>query len=574
MILKKQRSQCEPCKSAKDRTIAKFYCVECKEYLCVRCQISHAKLKVSKLHKTVEVDMNGGDSLSVYIEYSKLLMCTTHPRKDIEFYCEDDDDIFCSTCAFLHHRSCDTALEIKSNHAEIDAVDLLPVTSKKMQKLKCHVEKVAEIERKYAEKLKTDEEKVKDMVKAMKSTMMKKFDIFQGQVHRQMKEKNHEAHNSNSERVNKSVRIISSLEQAMKTNGEIMTMGYSGADRVIISRRMVEKYKDLENQVKDIGQQTFSRFIFEANEKLMKSLCHVDTFGSFKVEDCIYDVPELLESKHHKDRDLKLEKTGISRLKGRNRPYFSSACYIKEDKYGRLVLADQNNKRMFVYGESSGTEMLEMKTRSKPYMIVSTETDIYACFPAEKKIRRYHIKTGFKESSEIHTRNECYAMDCHSVDGKEKIIVSLYDGEYVWELVTFERNGKEIASISSDNNGRDFKAFWNIMVFDDTVFQSCQVENAVYAFTLEDAEPVFEYRNKQLKCPGGMSMDYLYDNNIYICGISSHNIHVITLQGKPVKIVELSELAVSINIAFSDNGEDAVVLGNADAPGPFFYVLQ
>jgi hypothetical protein len=43
---------------------------------------------------------------------------------------------------------------------------------------------------------------------------------------------------------------------------------------------------------------------------------------------------------------------------------------------------------------------------------------------------------------------------------------------------------------------------------------------------------------------------------------------------KLISVVKLDEDFVPTFIAFSDNGADLVILGNANSPGPFFYQLK
>ncbi|XP_053377333.1 uncharacterized protein LOC123525551 [Mercenaria mercenaria] len=563
---------CQPCKSTQETKEAKFYCLDCKEYLCVFCHVTHTKLKVSNLHKTVAVDVTEDGKMSTYLEYNKLLMCETHPDKEIEFFCEDDDAIFCPTCAFLHHRSCDNVLEIKSNFADIENVKPLPALSKDLQKLTMHVKEDVAILRRYDKKLENDEQTLTTVLKETKNIVLKGFEKVHEQIRRQMKEKNRHNKLANDERMNECEEIIAYLDKSDKTTRDTMGMAIDRPEYVIISRQLEERYTKINDQIQALlsRQKTFSCYNFEFDQDFLKSLSQIKTFGTFTEEKCDFLLPGMEKSIPLKDRHFELAKETVV---GRQKPYFPSACYIVDDKDDRIVLADQNNKRLVIFLPRNGNED-KIKLGSKPYMVVSTQKSIYVSFPHEKKIRKYDTRAAFKQTSEIRTKHQCYAIDCLSKCDDAKIVASLYDGE-TWNLVTYGSGGHELSCMTEDCKGDAFKTLWHFKVFQGIVYHSCQEDNHVIAFELATAEHIFTYTNRKLKCPGGIDIDF--EENVYICGISSANIHMITRQGQQIRIVELSELKIKMvptTIALSDNSEDLVILGNANNPGPFLYQLK
>lgn len=566
---------CQPCGITKEKKKAEFYCIVCNEYLCIFCHASHSKLKMSKFHKTIVVAENGDEKRSVYEEYSKLLMCETHPDKEIEFYCEDDDELFCSTCAFLNHRSCDEVLEVKNGYEEFVSRKPLSAVSKQFHRLRENIEATVEIRKRFETKLEDNEEKLKAELKDVQLRVTKGWEKAHGQIRREMKEKNRRNKQANAEGLKECEEILQTIDTFDRTTKEIMHLNIGGPEYVIVSRKLEQQYDCIKDQIEKLDQsnEKFSTYIFEVNERFLKSLSQSETFGSFKEEVCCYSFPELKELSALKNREFTIVKALAKIPRARGRGYFSSACFIPDDKGDRLILADQSSKRLILLQKNSENELKEFKCISKPYAIDITRKYVYASFPDEKRIKKYDISADFKQMYEIPTREMCYALNVVSRLEDKGIIVSMHDGEENWELVKYDKNGHEISSIDNNGDGKKWKSCWHFMGNGNRLYLSCQEENTVEAFRLEDGgcTNVFTYCSDKLICPGGIDIDF--DENIYICGISSGNIHVINTDGELIKILHLPEVQVPTNIVFSDNMQDVVVLGDARSPGPFLYCL-
>lgn len=71
-----------------------FFCIECEQYFCQTCRISHKKATVSKSHQLVE---------ALKTESKDCEICLT--KYTGNFYCIDCSQHFCSNCKTTHLRA-------------------------------------------------------------------------------------------------------------------------------------------------------------------------------------------------------------------------------------------------------------------------------------------------------------------------------------------------------------------------------------------------------------------------------------------------------------------------------------
>ena len=107
---------CGPCQTDNLEKQANHYCNECREYLCNSCKDVHRKLAISKNHTILSGKQipapTSGSQRSVFIAY-----CSCNKNQQVEFFCEDHQDLICIPCKMVKHRNCKTA-NVKEKSAD------------------------------------------------------------------------------------------------------------------------------------------------------------------------------------------------------------------------------------------------------------------------------------------------------------------------------------------------------------------------------------------------------------------------------------------------------------------------
>ena len=93
---------CDPCDSNDETEIAESYCIDCNEFLCKGCANAHKKSKLSNHHKLLESDKMPKKKFVLSCDNT----CSRHDGKFLEYFCKSHNEICCTSCVTLEHRSC------------------------------------------------------------------------------------------------------------------------------------------------------------------------------------------------------------------------------------------------------------------------------------------------------------------------------------------------------------------------------------------------------------------------------------------------------------------------------------
>ncbi|XP_060606535.1 transcription intermediary factor 1-alpha-like [Ruditapes philippinarum] len=97
---------CSMCKKNKGKnTEGKKFCVDCHDYFCTNCVKVHNQVPVLASHKVLDKSqVKSGTSKGLATAPGE--RCDRHSHKHIDMYCQNHDNVGCSTCMTIDHRSC------------------------------------------------------------------------------------------------------------------------------------------------------------------------------------------------------------------------------------------------------------------------------------------------------------------------------------------------------------------------------------------------------------------------------------------------------------------------------------
>ncbi|XP_057317710.1 E3 ubiquitin-protein ligase TRIM71-like [Hydractinia symbiolongicarpus] len=88
------------CTSCSDDADAISRCMDCSEFLCMKCVTAHRRIRVTKDHKIIALDTLRYDKSSVH----RNVYCPDHEPEVFTYYCEVCQDLICKECTILEHR--------------------------------------------------------------------------------------------------------------------------------------------------------------------------------------------------------------------------------------------------------------------------------------------------------------------------------------------------------------------------------------------------------------------------------------------------------------------------------------
>ncbi|XP_060585372.1 zinc-binding protein A33-like [Ruditapes philippinarum] len=162
---------CKPCLNDKKRTIAEKFCSACDEFQCLDCSNVHYTHNFFKNHKLVNA--NEAKIKQSSFDMKGLDQCDQH-QEVLKFFCEDDNQLCCSTCAILYHRKCQSILEIQkvAKRVFLKSSQL----KNKFENVRQKTEIIGNIIDSSKEKLGKDVKQIPDKIRQMRDKEMKMFD--------------------------------------------------------------------------------------------------------------------------------------------------------------------------------------------------------------------------------------------------------------------------------------------------------------------------------------------------------------------------------------------------------------
>jgi hypothetical protein len=95
---------CSMCRKNKGiNTEGEKFCVDCHDYFCINCVKIHSQVPVLGGHKVLDKSQVKSRN-SKGLPRAPVERCDRHSHKHIDMYCQNHDNVGCSTCMTTNHR--------------------------------------------------------------------------------------------------------------------------------------------------------------------------------------------------------------------------------------------------------------------------------------------------------------------------------------------------------------------------------------------------------------------------------------------------------------------------------------
>lgn len=225
---------------------------------------------------------------------------------------------------------------------------------------------------------------------------------------------------------------------------------------------------------------------------------------------------------------------------------------------GRLVLVDYNNKKLKVL-DSDFKLMSDFRTDGASFDAATmSDHHVAVTVPKEKRIHFLSLQDGMKSCDSIQTRLECWGIDCMD----DKLVTVTNSDEHM--ILFLNRKGTELISCSLGSQDTNMK--WPISVCvesKDKIYVSCQGDGdsqdvSGCLVTVDSTAQVRSmYMDPGLRKPTSCTKDE--DGNIFLCGLSSANVHLIQKSGDRLGQV-ISGLSKPIHLKYYNDSSSLLVM--------------
>ena len=120
-----QKTKCEKCKKRE----VNGFCRDCGKFVCEVCMEIHQTWDEYSTHTVISLEQLKSDATEMVPPTKKTLYCSNHPGKELDLFCETDQELICQHCIVKTHRDhqYDLVSEAFPKHRDAIASHLEPV---------------------------------------------------------------------------------------------------------------------------------------------------------------------------------------------------------------------------------------------------------------------------------------------------------------------------------------------------------------------------------------------------------------------------------------------------------------
>ena len=499
---------CKPCEEDGEEVTANSWCIDCSEALCETCEKYHTKLRPSRHHVVVSLS----DSLGTCKKPESLGNCETHDGRKLELFCENHLVPCCTICVTQEHRNCNHSLcQIEEVHANL-------VGPQKLEVLQSEVEKFCATLEQTIQEEKTNIDNIDDV--ADKCT--KEISEFTQAIIQAVKclEEKHldEVSKLSKEAKSKLRQSVESFDQRLQyiRHWKDILMKSKGTSQI----NTVLSYTKMRSIFEDLRKLNYSKLGISIQNKFP------ETAQKLKNLSCL---AEITLSEHWNnikinqgELDFATAKVKTLNIFETNKTSIFGGDFLNN---GKLLLATCTNPGKLILCNIDGvfTVLQEKYLPGYPFGVcVSRENEVLITLPYENKVLQLHSDS-LEIKGTVSLKRKCYGV---ATSGNISIFGS-WDSVAMFSDALEERR----CTLSSEIN-----SIYGVALDDENNVIYCSFSKHTVRKQDKAGNVLFSYNHEKLKSPYGLAVNR--NGEIFVHGNKSNNIHILSKNGKLLRILE------------------------------------
>ncbi|XP_033731669.1 E3 ubiquitin-protein ligase Midline-1-like [Pecten maximus] len=541
---------CHGCLTDDEENVASFWCKACSEALCQPCRVAHRRSKLLSTHKVIAIDEVSKTDIRMPV--SIVNTCPRHTGKTIEVYCHNHNALCCVLCVTLSHRMC-TQVSSLEDTTMMFSLDLIEC---ELGKMKDESKTIVEEDENKLTTLEDDYQKMTSnmamMIKKAKDKMGDLHQRFQTGLdvtYRRHRESLHERlrtnriFQANIENTNQLMRVVKEKNPVVDI---FIVTEQSKTQLLSHVRRLQQKTGDkhntfelkiryddvlekVNNVMTTVGRLEVSSSLSSSSQDSLTSIRQIiDTLHttssvtsfseSTSSSDMLSDVGHVAVPSSSIAPRIDVWTGSLSLVKSVHKgsigglvtPWLTGGVFIEGEG---LLATDYNNKKLLLFDDSY--EYL------RHYDMDNSPID---------------ITRGFEPNQLLMTQTNGSIIRCTFRDGVLTTVDSIRSYPSQWGIDTLGDNVLIGTDYSVKISTSDFKQVSSIPNLSYSTYVAastrgllCHRDEDVIVCRSRDGTEVFRHMCKGIKQPRGIVVDQ--DGNVYVCGMKSGDIHLISHDG-------------------------------------------
>lgn len=506
---------CWPCRRENEEEEATAFCMTCKEPLCKMCSKFHKKNLASMYHEMCLVSEIGS---RIYRSKNVHVYCEKHNNKQIVLFCNDHGQPCCADCFTDDHKSCADILTIQKAATNLKSFGFRKGLEQKIKKMTGELKIAIKSREKNLKELNDASERITKEVEQLHQEILshvnKLFDKHLSNITKNTKEAKLKLE-KNTLSISDRIDFLEHLFNILMSANETLDSDESRLNYISTFHKVKENIaKMLEYPLSEIAF-TLKSDILNSFQQLLQ----ISTIGNITVSEIPSPIPlsEIIDiftaefSLLWKYPDVQAFIRGGAVL--------SNGNFLCTDNKSTLCVLFKEEKNTIVqHGTAFDVE-------PNPWEILLDDGILYVTHRNEENS---HIQRFSEE--DFHPMDPVYVDTCCSglaIIGDLLFVVSNYCC-----ILKLNKHGKGFTESIYQIQSRGLRYLTNIE--DGMLICSNFTDNSVIALGGSGNE-IWSFKHSELKGPYGLDKDL--QNNIYVAGKKSNNIHILSREGSLLRII-------------------------------------
>ncbi|XP_060605536.1 uncharacterized protein LOC132758031 [Ruditapes philippinarum] len=517
-------SLCQPCLNMDTITDANIFCRTCDELQCMDCSKVHETHTFMRSHTLV--DANESNIARTKFNMKGIDQCILH-QKDLEYFCEDEETLCCSTCAIVNHRKCQSVVDVK---AAVESDRKRSYAKVKLQEVKEKAEKIINSVVCSKRKLEEDVTDIPVKIKKRRDEVNKMFDELEMSIVKQAKSLQTETFVKLTTKQLQNEKYLADITTCLETIDEVYENGTS-IEQFIVEEKMKEEINLLHTNVDEEckGLETMTvNFAFDEAFNLPPLPFADYVSGQLSLKSHLSEAAGIITPV---DKAIKITPVCCVDLKqskdDEGEPFYTGIDFLPD---GRLVVVDNTNKKCLVYNEKL-EKLGSYQLSYKPLSIVAISDE--AVMITSGNALRLDILRVNKSNQIILNRTKMVTTkyDSICVNDEGNFVGGTYDYSRPVRIISLTGNEKDI---NANFPKKIYPIETSACTYDrntEKLILTDKYEHTLYIYDTKTNTRVV-VKDDKIQEPRGVTVGPF--DTIFVCSKNTHSIVQISQTGRIV----------------------------------------
>jgi hypothetical protein len=518
--------------------------------MCDDCLKFHGKQKILKSHYILTMGELLNNPQNV-MKFAEGFRCLDHEDEDLKFYCNNHKMACCGMCFLENHKTCSDVRNMKEELPallrEIKPSEII----EELKKLETHLKTFIDVKESTIKDLESQVNGLTDQIRDMRKKINAALDELEIKVKMEGKRIQKEVAIRTQEDNHQRLSLIYAIRNSQLLCETVHKYGID-IQKFLNAEKIKSQLPLYYSQVREKYERTETPSVQVKFTPLLESILSLSSSDIGKLVTktlSTYTVPGL--RKPTKECQVEKVETFDVIISGKT-PYYTGITILPRD---RVMLVDNYNSQCILLNNSNEVVTTYKLTGRPCDICVMGDEEVAVSLYDEMKIQILSVRDDvISPVSTITTKYKCYGITA-AWKGEMVVVGDCGNNKYCWSLI---RDGREVYYSDQYDSQSGYVYYIAMSNSKTRVYVTVYNKNSLLCFNMEGKKQ-YSYSPYTLKYPLGVAVDR--DDNIYVVGSDSHNIHQLSSEGCTLQIITTGVPNDPLVIGF-DNSRDTFIITN------------